>query len=152
RRVGRAASVSVRGDLVRARREPRQGALAPSPAQGALEAAGAARRRGSRRGGVMDGAATTGAGARVAIAMATFDPDPELLRRQIDSIRQQTLSDWVCVVSDDRSPASAVSAIREATAEDPRFSLVPSEERRGAYRNFERALERLPASASYVAL
>jgi len=100
----------------------------------------------------MDGSATTGAGARVAIAMATFDPDPELLRRQIDSIRQQTLSDWVCVVSDDRSPASAVSAIREATAEDPRFSLVPSEERRGAYRNFERALERLPASASYVAL
>ena len=100
----------------------------------------------------MDGPETSGAGTAVAIAMATFDPDPELFRRQVDSIRQQTLPDWTCVVSDDCSSASGVSVIREAIAGDPRFSFFPSERRRGAYRNFERALELVPRTASYVAL
>src|SRR5262249_15268955 len=49
-----------------------------------------------------DGAASfperTGGRARVAIAMATFDPDLELFHRQIESIREQTLTDWVCVI------------------------------------------------------
>lgn len=47
------------------------------------------------------------AGPLVAIVMATYDPPPELLRRQIETIRAQTHPNWVCVVSDDGSSPSA---------------------------------------------
>jgi glycosyltransferase involved in cell wall biosynthesis len=100
----------------------------------------------------MENTAATRAAPKVAIAMATFDPDPDLFRRQVDSIRVQSLAAWVCVVSDDCSSPLAVAAIREAIGDDPRFAFVPSDRRRGAYRNFERALERVPASVSHVAL
>src|SRR5436305_3544311 len=44
----------------------------------------------------------TGAiGPPVAIAMATYNPSPELLEGQLDSIRAQTHQNWVCVISDD---------------------------------------------------
>jgi glycosyltransferase involved in cell wall biosynthesis len=89
---------------------------------------------------------------RVAIAMATLDPDPELFGRQVDSIREQELSDWVCIVSDDQSTPAAMAAMQEAIGDDARFAFVPSERRRGAYRNFERALQRVPGSVPYVAL
>src|SRR4051794_24936017 len=47
------------------------------------------------------------AGPLVAIAMATYEPPPELLRAQVESIRAQTHTDWICVISDDcSSPAS----------------------------------------------
>jgi glycosyltransferase involved in cell wall biosynthesis len=97
-------------------------------------------------------AATRNGEAKVAIAMATFDPDPELFRRQVESIREQTLADWTCLISDDCSPAPAVAAMREVVGGDPRFSLQPSKRRRGAYRNFERALELVRDRAPHVAL
>src|SRR4051812_29118850 len=39
----------------------------------------------------------------VAICMGTFDPDPELFRSQIDSLRAQTEPGWICLISDDCS-------------------------------------------------
>ena len=39
----------------------------------------------------------------VAICMATYEPPPDLLRRQLDSMRAQTHANWVCVISDDCS-------------------------------------------------
>src|SRR5205807_2159336 len=48
-------------------------------------------------------------GARVAICMATYNPPPDLLVRQLDSIRAQTHQNWVCVISDDRSNPAAYS-------------------------------------------
>jgi glycosyltransferase involved in cell wall biosynthesis len=90
--------------------------------------------------------------AEVAIAMATFDPDIELFRRQVESIREQDLSDWVCVISDDCSPLQVVERMRSVIGDDPRFALSRSERRLGFYRNFERALEMTPVSARYVAL
>ena len=54
------------------------------------------------------------AGGRVAICMATYEPPADLLRVQLDSIREQTHGNWVCVISDDgssdavfRAPAGA---------------------------------------------
>jgi hypothetical protein len=41
-----------------------------------------------------------GDGPVVAICMATFDPEPALLERQIASLRDQTHGAWVCVISD----------------------------------------------------
>ena len=57
----------------------------------------------------------------VAIAMATHEPDRELLARQVDSIRAQTHEDWVCVVSDDASGPAGVKAIEEVLEGDERF-------------------------------
>ncbi len=41
--------------------------------------------------------------------MATYNPPDELFERQIDSIREQTHSDWVCVISDDALQPRAAS-------------------------------------------
>ena len=96
--------------------------------------------------------AATAAGARVAIAMATFDPSVDLLRDQVESIRAQTVEDWVCVISDDCSPLETYDQIRAVLDGDERFVLTRSERRLGFYRNFERALELVPRTAPYVAL
>jgi glycosyltransferase involved in cell wall biosynthesis len=88
----------------------------------------------------------------VAICMATWEPPRELLERQVESIRQQTHDDWICLISDDASSPEAVEVIREVIGDDPRFCLSASEERRGFYRNFERALAMVPEDARFVAL
>ena len=48
----------------------------------------------------------------VAIAMATFEPPLDLFRRQVESIRAQTLTDWICVVSDDCSDPARFAELR----------------------------------------
>jgi hypothetical protein len=88
----------------------------------------------------------------VAVAMATFEPPLELFRRQVESIRAQTLTDWVCVVSDDCSDPERFAALLRVLDGDERFVVSRSHRRRGFYHNFERALELLPADARYVAL
>jgi glycosyltransferase involved in cell wall biosynthesis len=88
----------------------------------------------------------------VAICMATFEPDPLLLERQISSIREQTHDSWLCLISDDGSSAERFDRLRELTADDPRFELSRGEGRLGFYLNFERALRMVPAAAAFVAL
>ena len=70
---------------------------------------GARRRRRSRMPPEAGSAEFTGTGPRVAICMATYDPPPDLLRRQLDSIREQTHGNWICLISDDCSDPSATS-------------------------------------------
>lgn len=88
----------------------------------------------------------------MAICMATFDPDPPLLERQIASIREQTHEAWTCLVSDDGSSPERFEHLRALTGEDPRFVLSQGETRLGFYSNFERALRMVPAEADFVAL
>jgi hypothetical protein len=88
----------------------------------------------------------------VAVCMATFDPDPTLLERQIASIREQTHERWVCLVSDDGSSPERFEHLRALTSADPRFTLSQGEERLGFYSNFERALKMVPPEAAFVAL
>ena len=88
----------------------------------------------------------------VAICMATYEPPPDLLRRQLDSIRAQTHANWVCVISDDCSRPERLAALEAEVADDPRFVLSRSPRRRGFYGNFERALGLAPAGARFVAL
>jgi len=88
----------------------------------------------------------------VAICMATFDPPGSLLEVQVDSIRTQTDSDWICLISDDCSSPERFAAIEETVAGDPRFVVSRSERRLGFYRNFQRALEMVPDGVRLVAL
>ena len=88
----------------------------------------------------------------IAVCMATFEPDVELFRIQVESLRAQTDERWVCVISDDASGADHFAALTEVISDDPRFVVSRSEERLGFYRNFERALRLAPAEAELIAL
>lgn len=89
----------------------------------------------------------------IGICMATYNPDVDLLRAQVDSLRAQTDERWICLISDDHSTRERFDQIRDVVAGDPRFVDVSrSARRRGFYRNFERALEMLPPEAELVAL
>jgi glycosyltransferase involved in cell wall biosynthesis len=90
-------------------------------------------------------------GQQVAICMATFNPPDGLFERQIESIRNQTHTDWVCVISDDHSRPDRFAYMERVIGDDPRFILDRSPKRLGFYHNFERALWMAPASASFVA-
>ena len=87
----------------------------------------------------------------VAVAMATHDPPGALFERQIESLREQTHGNWVCVISDDASNPERYAAIERAVAGDDRFEVSRSDSRLGFYRNFERALEHVAAGAEFVA-
>ncbi|MDX6606299.1 MAG: hypothetical protein QOD14_839 [Solirubrobacterales bacterium] len=91
-------------------------------------------------------------GPRVAISMATYEPPSDLLEVQLDSLRQQTHENWICLISDDRSSDEAFERVLALTEGDPRFVVSRSETRLGFYRNFERALSMAPASADLVTL
>jgi glycosyltransferase involved in cell wall biosynthesis len=90
--------------------------------------------------------------APIAICMATFDPDAQLLRRQLDSLRGQSHENWICLISDDCSQPERYREIERAVKGDPRFVLSRSEQRLGFYRNFERALEMVPPGADLIGL
>jgi glycosyltransferase involved in cell wall biosynthesis len=91
-------------------------------------------------------------GPRVAICMATYNPPEALLHRQLDSIREQTHGNWVCLISDDSSRPEYFEKLASAIEGDPRFVLSPGEERLGFYGNFERAMSMAPPSADFVTL
>jgi len=93
-----------------------------------------------------------GGSDRVAICMATHNPDPALFHEQVESLRGQTHQEWICLVSDDCSLPESYERILEEIGDDPRFVIYRSEVRLGFYRNFERALEMVPADVRYVAL
>ena len=61
---------------------------------------------------------------KVAICMATFEPPIELFRAQVESIRAQTETDWLCVVADDCSAPARLEEMRAVLGDDPRFVLM----------------------------
>lgn len=88
----------------------------------------------------------------IAICLAAFEPDPALLSAQIQSLRDQTDRNWVCIVSDGGSSETGFARLRAELGDDPRFRLSRSASRLDPYRNFERALEMVPPSAALIAL
>ncbi len=93
----------------------------------------------------------TAEGDEIAICMASFNPDPALFERQVDSIRAQDRGNWLCIVCDDGSDAGLLAEIEAVLGDDERFQLHACEERLGFYRNFERALGLIPAGPRFVA-
>ncbi len=91
-------------------------------------------------------------GGLIAICMATYDPDPELLRAQLESIRAQSDSNWICVISDDHSSPERYEQLCALVGRDERFVISRSPERLDFYRNFERALQLAPPAAELIAL
>jgi glycosyltransferase involved in cell wall biosynthesis len=132
-------------------------AVVPLPGRAAGEAIEVAARAdgavlGLGRIGVEAIAPVRPAGRAIAVCMATYEPDPALFARQVESLREQTETDWVCVISDDCSSPAAVEAMREVLGDDARFRFSRAPSRQVFYRNFERALTLAPPDATLVAL
>ena len=77
---------------------------------------------------------------RVGIVLATYSPNLGYLRQQLDSIRAQTWSQWVCHIVDDASPPAIQRAIAAMAQTDPRFVCHFHTDNRNVYHNFERGL------------
>ena len=87
----------------------------------------------------------------IGIALATYNPDASLFRAQINSIKAQSHTDWVCVISDGCSAPSFLTEIQAALGHDPRFALSVAPNNAGFYRNFERAVALLPEGCRWIA-
>ncbi|MCM2279299.1 MAG: hypothetical protein NDJ89_14585 [Oligoflexia bacterium] len=79
---------------------------------------------------------------RLGIALAAYRPEPGILAAQLDSIRQQDFSDWICVITCD-SPLSAFinNPALASAREDARFKWLENPNRLGPRKNFERAIQ-----------
>ncbi len=84
--------------------------------------------------------ASNGHQRRIAICMATYQPDLELFARQVDSIRRQHYSAWTLFISDDASDPEFVRGMLHEIADDPRIVFQPNRTRIGFCKNFERAI------------
>ena len=87
----------------------------------------------------------------IGIALATYNPDPVLFRKQIESLRGQSHVDWVCAISDDGSAPALVTEMRAVIGKDGRFALSLAPTNAGFYRNFERAISLLPEECNWIA-
>jgi glycosyltransferase involved in cell wall biosynthesis len=94
----------------------------------------------------------TGDQPLIAICMATFNPNMELFRAQVESIQAQTYRNWVCVISDDCSEPEQFEEIAELVEGDDQFLLSRADKHLSFFRNFERTLELAPAEAEFLAL
>lgn len=93
-----------------------------------------------------------GDGMKVAICLASYQPKPEFLARQLESLVTQSHENWVCVISDDGSDRASLDTINDLAAGDERFIVLPHGENVGFYKNFERAIAAAPADADAIAL
>jgi glycosyltransferase involved in cell wall biosynthesis len=84
--------------------------------------------------------------------MAVYRPDPGLLRRQVESLRDQTMSDWQCYVGIDGTDIETETLVSAIVGNDERFTILAFEKRLGFYRNFERLLMNVPSDVSWIAL
>lgn len=88
-------------------------------------------------------------GELVSIVMATFNGE-KYLRKQLDSILQQTYQQFELIVVDDASTDETLSILNKYSALDDRIHVFPAEENIGLVANFERGL-RL-AKGEFIAL
>lgn len=87
-----------------------------------------------------------------AICLAVYKPDINRLRAQIESIRNQSLGAWRCLIGIDGADEPVAAAIAGMIAGDDRFEVHAFTENVGFYRNFERLLHLVGRDAGWVAL
>lgn len=83
--------------------------------------------------------------------MATYMPEAEAFQKQIDSIREQSYKNWICIITDDCSDKVTTERIRSAISDDQRFYFYQNDRNLGYYRNFERALRYAPLESRFIA-
>ncbi|MHC5857509.1 glycosyltransferase family 2 protein [Nostoc sp.] len=78
---------------------------------------------------------------KIGIVLATYNPQPEYLQKQIKSIQNQTWQNWVCYIVDDCSEPEYQTAIQELVRNDSRFICCFHNHNIKHYYNFERGLQ-----------
>ncbi|WP_377643912.1 methyltransferase domain-containing protein [Oryzobacter terrae] len=87
-----------------------------------------------------------------AVVLAAYRPNPALFRVQLESIRDQTRGDYVCLIGADGDQSSVAPLVDEIVGADERFRVVGWDDNLGFYLNFERLLAALPDDVAWVAL
>jgi len=90
-------------------------------------------------------------GVAGAVVLPAYRPQAELFRRQLESIRDQSVTDFTCIIGSDGDPAIQ-AMVEESVGDDHRFRVTNHRENIGLYRNVERLLDELPAETQWVAL
>ena len=85
----------------------------------------------------------------VSIVLASCNGE-KYIKEQLDSILNQTYSDFELIVCDDCSTDSTTNIINEYCRKDKRIRLFINEKRLGSNKNFEKAI--LLCSGEYIAL
>lgn len=88
----------------------------------------------------------------VTICMATYNPNIDLFKKQINSIINQSYQNWICIINDDCSIMSLYDEMNEIIKKDKRFIIRRNETNLGFYRNFEQCLSYVSKDTKYVAL
>lgn len=86
----------------------------------------------------------------IGIAMATYNPSLSYFLGQISSLKNQTFTNWKCIVVDDCSNAESYQIILDVIDKDPRFEIHRNRTNMGSFKTFEKALSLLPKEASFV--
>lgn len=78
---------------------------------------------------------------KIAIVLATYNPNLEYFQKQLISIKNQDYTNWVCYVVDDCSQPEYQIAIQEIIGKDSRFVCHFHKNNLNHYHNFERGLK-----------
>jgi glycosyltransferase involved in cell wall biosynthesis len=78
---------------------------------------------------------------KVAIVLATYNPNLEYFQKQIQSIKNQSYQNWICHIVDDCSQIEYQLAIQKIIAEDSQFIFHFHNQNLNHYYNFERGLK-----------
>lgn len=73
------------------------------------------------------------------IAMTTYNGE-KYLKEQIDSILNQTVSDFELIVCDDGSTDSTIDILNEYSKKDSRVHIFQNKNNLGVIKNFEKAI------------
>ena len=87
----------------------------------------------------------------IAICLATYNPELDLLTKQIESLIAQTHQNWLCIISDDGSEPEVFDEIERIARRDSRFQVFRNQTCLGFLQNFERCLNLIPPGVEYVA-
>jgi glycosyltransferase involved in cell wall biosynthesis len=89
---------------------------------------------------------------KVAIILCTYNPPIKFLKEQLESIANQSYTNWECFINDDCSSDEFKDQIKNLAADDPRFKINFWETNNGTVYNFERGLNLVTPDFDYVAL
>ena len=78
---------------------------------------------------------------KIGIVLATYNPQLEYFQKQIQSIQNQTLLNWVCHIVDDCSQPEYQTAIKKIVENDSRFICHFHSNNLKHYYNFQRGLQ-----------
>lgn len=78
---------------------------------------------------------------KIAVVLATYNPNLEYFQKQIQSIKSQSYENWICHIVDDFSLVEFQIAIQSFVCEDSRFVCHFHNQNVNHYHNFERGLK-----------